>query len=71
MMPESARTPRSAKMGEVISLSKVRKAKARTEKEAAAEANRQKFGRTKGEKLKDAVEKTTAEKHLDGHKLED
>jgi len=58
-------------MGEVISLSKVRKAKARTEKEAAAEANRQKFGRTKGEKLKDAVEKTSAEKHLDGHKLED
>ena len=58
-------------MAEIISLSKVRKAKARTEKEAAAEANRQKFGRTKGEKLKDAAEKSQSEKHLDGHKLED
>ena len=58
-------------MAEIISLSKVRKAKARTEKEAAAEANRQKFGRTKGEKLKDIAEKSSAEKHLDGHKLED
>ncbi|MBO9588094.1 DUF4169 family protein [Devosia sp.] len=58
-------------MAEIISLSKVRKAKARTEKEAAAEANRLKFGRTKGEKLKDAAEKSSAEKHLDGHKLED
>jgi len=58
-------------MAEIISLSKARKAKARTEKEAAAEANRLKFGRTKGEKLKDAVEKTQVEKHLDGHKLED
>ena len=58
-------------MAEIISLSKVRKAKARTEKEAAAEANRQKFGRTKGEKLKDATEKSQVEKHLDGHKLED
>ena len=58
-------------MAEIISLSKVRKAKARTEKEAAAEANRQKFCRTKGEKLKDIAEKSSAEKHLDGHKLED
>lgn len=58
-------------MAEIISLSKARKAKARTEKEAAAEANRQKFGRTKGEKLKDAAEKTQVEKHLDGHKRED
>lgn len=58
-------------MAEIISLSKVRKAKARTEKEAAAEANRQKFGRTKGEKLKDATEKAKADKHIDAHKLED
>jgi len=58
-------------MAEIISLSKVRKAKARTEKLAAAEANRQKFGRTKSEKLKDATEKSQSEKHLDSHKLED
>lgn len=58
-------------MAEIISLSKARKAKARSEKEASAEANRQKFGRTKGEKLRDAAEKSSAEKHLDAHKLED
>lgn len=58
-------------MAEIISLSKARKAKARTEKEAAAEANRQKFGRTKAEKLKDAAEKALAEKHIEGHKRED
>jgi hypothetical protein len=58
-------------MAEIISLSKARKARARSEKEAAAEANRLKFGRTKGEKLKDATEKSNAEKHIDGHKRED
>lgn len=58
-------------MAEIISLSKIRKAKARDEKEAAAEANRQKFGRTKGEKLKDAAEKAKADKHIDAHKRED
>lgn len=58
-------------MAEILSLSKARKAKARTEKEAAAEANRQKFGRTKGEKLKNAGEKARADKHIDGHKREE
>lgn len=58
-------------MAEIISLSKARKAKAHTEKEAAAEANRQKFGRTKGEKLKNATEKSNLEKHLDAHKREE
>jgi hypothetical protein len=58
-------------MAEIISLSKARKAKARTEKEANAEANRLKFGRTKAEKLKDAAEKAQAEKHIDGHKRDE
>lgn len=58
-------------MAEILSLSKARKAKARTEKEAAAEANRLKFGRTKAEKLKEASEKAKADKHIDGHKRED
>ena len=58
-------------MAEIISLSKARKAKVRTEKEAAAEANRLKFGRTKAEKLKDADEKARAEKLIDGHKREE
>jgi len=58
-------------MADIISFSKARKAKARTDKEATAEANRQKFGRTKGEKLKDAAEKSKLETHLDAHKRED
>lgn len=58
-------------MAEIISFSKARKAKARSEKEVAAEANRQKFGRTKAEKLKATTEKSLAEKHIDGHKIED
>jgi hypothetical protein len=58
-------------MAEILSLSKARKAKARTEKEAAAEANRIKFGRTKAEKLKDAGEKARAEKHIEGHKRDE
>jgi hypothetical protein len=58
-------------MAEIISLSKARKAKARTEKEAAAEANRMKFGRTKAEKLKDAAETAKATKHIDAHKRDE
>ena len=58
-------------MAEIISLSKVRKAKARTEKEATAEANRIKFGRTKGEKQLTAAERALAEKKIDAHKRED
>jgi len=58
-------------MADIINLRTARKAKARTEKEAAAEANRLKFGRTKAEKRKDASEKARAEKHIDGHKRDE
>ncbi len=58
-------------MAEILSLSKARKAKARTEKEAAAEANRLKFGRTKAEKVKEAGEKARADKHIDAHKRDE
>jgi len=58
-------------MAEIINLRNVRKAKARGEKEAAAEANRLKFGRTKAEKLKNAGEKARSDKHIDGHKREE
>jgi len=58
-------------MTEIINLRSARKAKARTEKEAAAEANRIKFGRTKAEKQKYAAEKSLADKKLDSHKRED
>jgi len=55
-------------MAEILSLSKARKAKARADKEVAAEANRQKFGRSKADKLKDKAERTRTEKHIEGHK---
>lgn len=58
-------------MAEIISLSKARKARARVEKEVTAEANRQKFGRSKAEKLKDSAEKSNAEKRLDAHKRDE
>jgi hypothetical protein len=58
-------------MAEIINLRTVRKQKARSEKDLAAEANRLKFGRTKAEKLQSAAEKAKAEKHIDGHKREE
>ncbi len=58
-------------MADILSLSKARKAKARSEKDATAEANRVKFGRTKAEKLKASTEKTRADKHIDGHKRDE
>ena len=44
---------------------------ARAEKEATAETNRLKFGRTKAERLKDAAEKAKADRHIDGHKRDE
>lgn len=57
-------------MGEILSLSKARKAKARVAKEAIAAENRVKFGRTKAEKLAEEVQKAKADKGIDGHKRE-
>jgi hypothetical protein len=58
-------------MGDLVSLGKARKAKARAEKETLAEANRARFGRTKAEKAKDAIEKGRAQALLDGHRRDD
>lgn len=58
-------------MADILSFSKARKAKARSEKDATAEANRLKFGRSKAEKLKEATEKAKAGRHIDGHKREE
>ena len=55
-------------MAEIISLSKVRKAKARAEKESTADANRLAFGRTKAEKQQAKAEKTLSDKKIDAHK---
>lgn len=53
---------------DVINLRRVRKAKARTEKEKAAEASRLAFGRTKAEKAKTAAERQRALKSIEGHR---
>jgi hypothetical protein len=58
-------------MSNVISFSKARKAKARTEAKAQAAENRVKFGRTKGDKAKTASEADKARRDLDGAKIED
>jgi hypothetical protein len=58
-------------MAEIVNLRMARKRKARTEKDAEAEANRRKFGQTKAERDRQAAEKQLAERRIDGHKLED
>ncbi|ODT80380.1 MAG: DUF4169 domain-containing protein [Pelagibacterium sp. SCN 64-44] len=58
-------------MADIVNLRTFRKQKARSVREAEAEANRLKFGRSKGEKQQDLAEKARAEKHIEGHKRED
>jgi hypothetical protein len=58
-------------MADILSLSKARKAKARADKDVTAAANRVKFGRSKAERLKDANEKSMAEKIIDAHKRDE
>ncbi|HHY49117.1 MAG TPA: DUF4169 family protein [Alphaproteobacteria bacterium] len=55
-------------MADVLSLSKARKARALAEKEARAEANRLRFGRTKAEKQRDAAEHQRLARIADAHK---
>ncbi|WP_298282359.1 DUF4169 family protein [Novosphingobium sp.] len=58
-------------MGDVVNLRAVRKAKVRETQAVEAQANRAKFGRTKGEKLRDAQEAARAARLLDGAKREE
>jgi hypothetical protein len=55
-------------MAEIINLNRARKAKARVNKAAAADANRAKFGRTKAEKAADTAEAARRKRNLDGAK---
>ena len=55
----------------IVNLGKHRKAKARAEKKAQADANAVKHGRTKAQKLLDAARDEKARRHLDQHKFED
>lgn len=58
-------------MGDVVNLRSVRKAKARASREVEAQANRAKFGRSKGDKLREAQDAERAAKLLDGAKREE
>lgn len=57
-------------MAEPINLNKARKAKARVTAQAEAEANRVKFGRTKAEKQRQAIDRERMQAVLDGAKRE-
>lgn len=58
-------------MAEIINLRNIRKRKARAEQEAAAESNRQKFGRSKSERARQEAEQSLQTRRLDEHKRED
>jgi hypothetical protein len=57
-------------MAEIVNLRRVRKDKARRDRESEADANRQRFGRTKAEKIADKDAETRARRSLDGKQLE-
>lgn len=57
-------------MAEIVNLRQARKAKARAEKDAAAAANRAKFGRSKAERTASDAEATRTARSLDGHRLD-
>ena len=58
-------------MADIINLKSVRKRRARDEREAAADANRQKFGRSRTERAMQQAEQELEARRLDGHKCED
>ncbi len=57
-------------MADIVNLKDHRKRKDRERKQADADAKRLMFGRTKGEKKRDDIEKTTNIRKLDGAKRE-
>lgn len=57
-------------MADIINLKDRRKRKAREQKEADAAAKRLMFGRTRGEKQRDEIEKSTNIRRLDGARRE-
>ncbi len=56
---------------EIVNLNRSRKARAKTEADKQAEANRAKFGRTKAERDRDTAEQARRDALLDGAKRED
>ena len=55
-------------MGEIINLRQVRKQRARAQREAAAEENRMRFGRTKAGRIKESAEALLARRRLEAAK---
>jgi hypothetical protein len=55
-------------VAEIVNLRRARKAKARGEREASAQENRRRFGRTKAEKAKEVAEREKAARTLDDHR---
>ncbi len=53
-------------MGEIVNLKRAKKRRARAQDAALAEQNRARFGRTEGEKLREARVQATREALLDG-----
>ena len=57
-------------MAEIVNLRLVRKARKRDQAAQASDANRAKFGRTKGEKMQQQAETTRLDALLDGARRE-
>lgn len=53
-------------MADIVNLNERRKRKAREQREADASAKRMLFGRTKGEKIREGLEKSADIRKLDG-----
>jgi hypothetical protein len=53
---------------DIVNLRRVRRAKARTEREKTAANNRQAFGRTKAERLRSDAERDAQRRRLDAHR---
>lgn len=58
-------------MAEIINLKQARKARARRERNAEADANRRRFGRTRAEKKADKDAEERAQKLHEGQKLDE
>lgn len=57
-------------MAEIVNLKRVRKHKARREREVEADANRRRFGRTKVEKANDRNASDQARRDIDGKRID-
>ena len=58
-------------MSEIVNLNKVRKDRERLARKTEADRNARRFGRTKAERLAEAVQSEQLKRHLDRLKFED